>query len=110
MNELIISGLFDELEKIAEEEKEYLITKERLKRLVRYGLPGAAGVGVGYGVGKLIGRPLRRKLTQWGVGPNASKILRYGVPMAAGVGAAYLLAEKTLNDRLREKILSNDND
>ncbi|MFW9801075.1 MAG: hypothetical protein ACFFFC_00360 [Candidatus Thorarchaeota archaeon] len=104
MDKAIIAGLFNELIKIAEEGK---ITKEKLKRLARYGIPAAAGIGTGYAVGKAIGRPLKRSLMRLGVGPHAAKVLRYGIPTAAGVSAAYLLAEKALEDKLTGKI-SND--
>lgn len=99
------SAFFDELEKIsASGEAQPLITKARLKSLVRHGLIGAAGTGLGYGVGELVGRPLERKLLQLGTGARAAKILRYAVPTVAGLGAGLTLARNTAVERLLNKV------
>ena len=101
MDTRVINSLFDELEKIAEGDNR--ITKERLKRLAIYGGAGAAGMGVGYGVGGLLG-PIEKKLVRWGVGPGAAKVLKYGPPISAGLGAALLLTRKHTGETLMKKI------
>lgn len=97
------TAFFDELEKIAEE-SDNRITKDRLKRFVRYGLAGAAGSGLGYAAGKAVGRPLQKKLRQWGAGPKAAKFLRYAVPTTAGLGAGLALTKGMATSEFLKKV------
>lgn len=108
------SAFFDELQKMASFEDEHgirdskngdsKITSDKLKRLARYGAAGAAGIGLGYATGKLIGRPIQKKVLQWGGGPMASKLVRYGVPTSAALGAALLVAKKRMSEELMKKV------
>ena len=110
MDEIKIAAFCDELEKIAEEaEDKNKITKKKLKRLARYGAAGAAGMGVGYATGRYLGKPIQKKMLQWGAGPKAAKLVRYGVPTSAGLGAALLIARKTMGDELMKKVQQDDN-
>lgn len=91
-------------------EEDNKITKERLQRLARYGLAGAAGMGVGYATGKMVGRPLYGKLRQMGAGPKAAKFLRYAVPTTAGLGAGLALMKGLSSEKLTEKIREGEKD
>lgn len=103
------AAFFDELEKIAQEDDR--ITKQKAKRLLRYGAAGAAGIGVGYATGKLVGKPLQKKVLTWAMKnpTKAGKLVRYGVPTSAGLGAALMLARKKMGDELGKKIKKDDN-
>ena len=94
-------------EKTAESDDQ--ITKDKLKRFLRYGGAGAAGMGLGYATGKLVGRPIQKKLIRWGSGPKAAKLVRYGVPTSAGLGAALMVSKKLMDEKLTQKIRGDDN-
>ena len=116
MDTITVNAFFDEFEKIAWEieptpAEEYgndRITADRLKRLALYGGAGALGIGLGYGVGNLVGRPIQKKLLEAGMGPAGAKILSYGVPISAGLGAALGLIRKKMANDLMEKIKGAD--
>ena len=85
------------------------ITKDKVKRLLQYGGAGAAGMGLGYATGKLVGRPIQKKLVRWGAGPKGAKLVRYGVPTSAGLGAALMVSKKLMDEKLTKKIRGDDN-
>jgi hypothetical protein len=112
------AAFWDELEKISSEipvEDRPLVREEprqiqpgMLGKLLRYGIPAAGAVGVGYGTARLVGRPLERYLLEKGVGPRAASFLRYAVPIGAGLGAGYTLAGNKLVDELVRKVSGDD--
>jgi hypothetical protein len=104
MDTTTVSSFFDELEKIAEDPDEHRVTKERFKRFLRYGAYGAAGTGLGYGLGHLAGRPIERKLLEWGVRQGPARAMRYLLPTAAGLGAGLSLARGNLGEQLISKV------
>ena len=111
-------AFWDELEKIGQQippedrpmvnEPVRTIRPGMISKLIRYGIPAAAAVGVGYGTARLIGRPLERWLVSKGVGPRAATFLRYAVPMGAGLGAGYTIAGNKLMDELTKKVVGDD--
>lgn len=113
MFDLTLESFFDELEKISQEiprtsVPDNRITAERFKRFLGAAIPGAAGAGIGYGVGHLVGAPLENKLVEWGIRKGPSKVLRYALPTAAGLGAALSLARMNLREKLFEKVRGGD--
>ena len=118
MDTIATNGFFDELVKISQEfptqemlppAYDNIITKDRLKRFAGGALAGAAGVGVGYGVAKLVGAPLSRKLMQYGLAKAPDKVLRYALPTAAGLSAAYVaMSRKNLLDKLNKRVRGED--
>lgn len=102
MDTIQVNGFFDELSKIAQDDRK--ITKERFQRFLRAAAAGAAGAGLGYGTGKLIGRPLEQKLVQYGMKVGPAKVLRYLVPTLGGLGAASMLARSKGTNELFRKI------
>lgn len=119
MAEINYDAFWDELEKIGSElpqedrplvnDPVRTIKPGMLGKLLRYGIPAAGAVGVGYGTARLVGRPLERWLMTKGVGPRAASFLRYAVPIGTGLGAGYTLAGNKLVDELVKKV-SGDND
>lgn len=91
-------------QKIAQVKDDRKITKERFQRFLRAAAAGAAGAGLGYGTGKLIGKPLEQKLVQYGMKVGPAKVLRYLVPTLGGLGAASMLARSRGTNELFRKI------
>jgi hypothetical protein len=83
------------------------IRRGMLGRLIRYGVPAAAAVGVGYGTARLIGRPLEHWLLSKGVGPKATTFLRYALPIGGALGAGYTLAGRKLMDNLTKAVVGD---
>lgn len=105
MDTIRTEAFFDELSKIANQDPDKdRITKDKIKKLIRYGGAGALGSGVGYAAGELIGKPLQLKALEMGLKAGRAKALRYGVPTVAGLGAGLMLAKKSFGDKLKEKI------
>lgn len=108
MDPSTLNAFFEEIEKIAQEERnvqpDNVITPERFKRFLGAATVGAIGTGLGYGVGRLVGRPLEEKMLEMGVKHGPAKVLRYGLPTAAGLGAALSLAKLNLRSKLFEKV------
>lgn len=84
------------------------IRRGMIGKLVRYGLPAAAAVGVGYGTSRLLSEPISRWLQGKGVGPKATTFLRYALPIGAGLGAGYTLVGRKLMDELSKKVSGDD--
>jgi hypothetical protein len=104
MDTIRTSAFFDELTKIAADPNKDRITKDKIKKLLRYGGAGALGSGVGYAAGEFIGKPLQRKALELGLKVGPAKALRYGVPTMAGLGAGLMLARTSMAQKLKEKI------
>jgi len=102
-----LDSFIDELEKISEEQDKEKITGERFKKFLRYGIPAAASLGVGYGTGKLIGRPIQKKVIEYGMKAGPAKVLSYALPTAAALGTAYKLARSKMISDLLEKTGDN---
>jgi hypothetical protein len=100
-------GFFDELEKIAEQ-SDHRITKERFQRFLRAAAVGAAGAGLGYGTGRAVGKPIEKKLIQWGMKAGPAKTLKYLVPTIGGLGAASMLARSRGTRELLKKVQGDD--
>jgi hypothetical protein len=93
------AAFFDELSKIAEEQGDRWITKDKLKKLVTTVVPAAAlGTGAGYATGKAIDAYARRKVGRLSKNPKfqhlakvvgSNRIRRYG-PVVGGVSGAAL--------------------
>ena len=91
------SGMFDELEKIAEEKQKF-VTKEKFKRHLKMVVPAALGTGLGYAGGEALHRVVKDKNR---VGRLAKlvrkhpKALKYG-PAALGMalGGVAMLAKR----------------
>lgn len=90
-------------------ERPQTIRRGMIGNLIRYGVPAAAAVGVGYGTSRLVSEPVSRWLQGRGVGPKATTFLRYALPIGAGLGAGYTLVGNKLTDELAKKV-SGDND
>jgi len=111
-------AFWDELQKISQEIPQedrpmmdgppQTIKPGMIGRLVRYGLPTAAAIGVGYGTSRLVGRPLERWLLSRGVGPRAATFLRYAVPTSMALGAGYSMAGNKLMRELSKKVVGDD--
>lgn len=115
MDTKTINSFFDEIEKISTEKNvqkpgvpDNLITKERFKRFLGAAGVGAAGAGIGYGVGRLVGKPLERKLIEWGAKKGPAKVLKYALPTAAGLGAALSLSRANMRNKLFKQVKGDD--
>jgi len=108
MDTITTESFFSELDKIAQDIPDNLITKDRFKRFLSGAAIGAAGTGIGYGVGNLLGRPLERKLLEYGLRKGPAKVLRYALPTAAGLGAALPLARANLREKLFKRVKGAD--
>ncbi|MCK4305283.1 MAG: hypothetical protein KAY24_13685 [Candidatus Eisenbacteria sp.] len=107
MDTIQVRGFFSELEKIAEQD-DRRITKERFQRFLRAAAVGAAGAGLGYGTGRAVGKPIEKKLVQWGMKAGPAKALKYVVPTIAGLGAASMLARSKGTTAFFRKIQGDD--
>lgn len=112
MDTITINSFLDELEKISErnQQPDNLITKDRFKRFLGASLAGAAGAGIGYGTGRLVGAPLERKAVELGMKVGPAKALRYALPTAAGLGAALSLARVNMRGKLFKKVIGEDSE
>lgn len=112
MDTTTINSFLDELEKISQEAPSQVpdnqITKDRFKRFLGAAGAGALGAGIGYGAGRLVGRPLEKKLVEFGVRHGPAKVLRYALPTAAGLGAALSLSRLNLKNELFKKVRGED--
>ena len=77
---------FDELEKIAEEERKF-VNKGRLKRLLLATGATAAGAGLGHATGELFRRKVGPRLLEAGRGLPKSTVAKYGPAVAGGLTA-----------------------
>jgi hypothetical protein len=100
----------EHMEPMRPRDQQIQIRPGMMGRLVRYGLPTAGAIGLGYATARLVGRPLSRYLMSKGVGPRAETFLRYALPIGAGLGAGYTLAGRKLMDELQKKIVEGDDD
>ena len=99
-----LESFFDELEKISEESNEGL----KLMPYLKASIPAAAGVGLGYATGRLLGKPLQEAAIQYGLNAGPAKVLRYAVPTAAITGALYKLTGSKLISDILEKAKRGD--
>ena len=110
MNARALHSFGDELEKIANgdmvaSQRDNKITKKRFKKFLRTAAVGAAGTGIGYGVGQLAGRPLerwllRRKL----VTRSPAKALKVGLGVAAAAGTVAGLGRVAMGQKLVDEV------
>lgn len=111
------AAFHEEIEKIAqekEEKKDRWITKDTLKRLAIAAPVAAAGAGLGYGAGKLVGRyalsdKARRAMQELAKKHPIGASIGRKLPMIAGgvaAGAGTLQALK--NKKMREYIEGTD--
>ena len=106
-------SFFSELEKIAQEADsknipDNLITKDRFKRFISGAAATSLGTGIGFAGGKLLGKPIERKLLQYGLKKGPAKVLRYALPAAAGLGIALPLAKADLKSKLYKRVRGED--
>jgi len=114
MDPTLVAAFHDELEKISSaaaqgDGERNRITRERLARLVRYGVPGAVGAGVGYAGVKLVGRPLEKALLKSNlVGKNPARALKYSAGLGTGLAMATALAQTSWADKLADRVRHGD--
>lgn len=86
-------------------ERDDTITRDKLKRFARVAAVGAAGTGLGYGVGHLVGRPVEKALLRSGiVGRNPARAAKVGIGLATGLGALAGLSRMAMGSRMIKEI------